>query len=207
MDISVNADLFRSVYIAVSTEETRYYLQGVFIEPMPNGGVTMAATDGHRLLVCFDPSGAAARAAIIRLSKDALKACKPVKGDTRRLGVAFDAETATVWARKHEEAPELPVAISPGAEIDGTFPQWRRVVPAIDGPGGQPGFFNSRYLAEMGNAGEGFASAAGRGRPPMTLYQAAEGDPALIRWASVEDAFGVLMPVRAAPATIRPAWL
>ena len=37
-----------------STEQTRYYLCGVFIEPADEG-VTMTATDGHRLVTCHDP--------------------------------------------------------------------------------------------------------------------------------------------------------
>ena len=57
MTIRVNADLFKLVHAAISKEETRYYLNGVFIEPHPVGGAVLVATDGHRMLVAHDEKG------------------------------------------------------------------------------------------------------------------------------------------------------
>lgn len=37
----VTADLFRIASMTVSTEETRFYLRGVLIEPMPTGALLM----------------------------------------------------------------------------------------------------------------------------------------------------------------------
>lgn len=56
MNMTCNADLFRIAYSCVSTEETRYYLNGVHLEPHPCGGAFMVATDGHRLIVVHDES-------------------------------------------------------------------------------------------------------------------------------------------------------
>jgi DNA polymerase-3 subunit beta len=56
--LNVNALLFHcAATYAASTEETRYYLNGVFCEPHEDGGVILTATDGHRLLSFRDPVG------------------------------------------------------------------------------------------------------------------------------------------------------
>lgn len=39
----------RRIMFAISTEETRYYLNGVFLQPLENWGYRAWATDGHRL--------------------------------------------------------------------------------------------------------------------------------------------------------------
>jgi DNA polymerase-3 subunit beta len=36
--------------LAISTDETRYYLNGVFIEPRPDNALRTVATDGHRMI-------------------------------------------------------------------------------------------------------------------------------------------------------------
>lgn len=44
MKITVNAGLFSATARFTSNEDPRYYLHGIFFEPHPSGGVTMAAT-------------------------------------------------------------------------------------------------------------------------------------------------------------------
>lgn len=71
----VSADLFRRAMMAQSVEETHYYLNGVRIEPCPEGGALLVATDGHRLLVFRDAHGhVQGGAATISLSKSMVKA-------------------------------------------------------------------------------------------------------------------------------------
>src|SRR5690554_1106144 len=90
----VDASLFRVAAMFQSTEETRYYLNGVHIEQHQDEGVFLVATDGHRLLVAHDVSGKIdGGTAIVHLGKDQLKACKEGRGETvpRRI-VATDAK-------------------------------------------------------------------------------------------------------------------
>jgi DNA polymerase III sliding clamp (beta) subunit (PCNA family) len=71
--IRVNASLFRIAFKCTSTEASRYYLNGVFIEKHPTlQGVTMTATDGHKLISIYDESGTADAPAIVQLTKKAL---------------------------------------------------------------------------------------------------------------------------------------
>lgn len=49
---------FQATEFAISTEETRYYLNGIYMHPR-DGGLRFVATDGHRL-ACHDAAGIAA---------------------------------------------------------------------------------------------------------------------------------------------------
>ncbi|RCK40460.1 hypothetical protein [Thalassospira xiamenensis] len=52
--ITVSAKHFYAAWQFVSTEKTRYYLNGVYIEPHKDGGVLLIATDGHSMAVIRD---------------------------------------------------------------------------------------------------------------------------------------------------------
>ena len=56
LKVTLNIRALRAVLVAVSTEETRYYLNGINLEFTPDG-VIMAATDGHRMIVLRQPYG------------------------------------------------------------------------------------------------------------------------------------------------------
>lgn len=158
----VSADLFRRAMMAQSTEETRYYLNGVRVEPCAEGGVLLVATDGHRLLVFRDIDGfITGGAATISLSKSMTKAltAKPwnhpgwgvmpktetprrrflaVHGDKAAtvdfaLEAAVGADTAEIIIEQVASPSALVGGFQwVGAQIDGGYPDWRRVV-------GEPG--------------------------------------------------------------------
>ncbi|EAV44930.1 DNA polymerase III subunit beta [Stappia aggregata IAM 12614] len=109
----------------MSTEETRYYLNGVCFGRDKDDTGVLVATDGHRLIAhdyahdC-DGSPILPRAMIVAL----LRLCEPEK------------------VLLHEQKMEF---VLPGGGylrcklIDGTFPDWQRVVPTI--PPGSPRLF------------------------------------------------------------------
>jgi DNA polymerase III sliding clamp (beta) subunit (PCNA family) len=76
MTAVVNADLFRIVYSCVSTEETRYYLNGVHVEPHPVKGAILVATDGHRMLIAHDKDGSCSGPIIVQMPRFALAQCR-----------------------------------------------------------------------------------------------------------------------------------
>ena len=51
---SVPTDVLRAALVCVSTEETRYYLRGVHVEPDADD-VVLVSTDGHRLFCGRSP--------------------------------------------------------------------------------------------------------------------------------------------------------
>lgn len=64
----IDADLFLRVRRAQGVEEVRYYLTGVLIEPHPEKGAWLVATDGRAMLVGRDKTAIAPRAAVIALT-------------------------------------------------------------------------------------------------------------------------------------------
>lgn len=220
--IRFNANLFRLAFCATSNEETRYYLKGVYVEPHAQGGVTLSATDGHRLISIRDESGQADECAIIKLG-DALKQCKPKRGFVRVVSIGTGENEATIYEAR-EPADELDfqrVAIATDVRIDGTFPDYRRVVPQAFTAEGAPGF-QGRYIAAFGDLACELAAHIGRspgkydgqsGRSDVLRVfcgegKNPEGSPALILFPATDIAFGILMPCRVANdiAPDAPAW-
>lgn len=137
-----------------STEESRYYLCGVHVELAANGGVTLVATDGHKLGAIIDSNGAltswcATREnIIIPTSKELLRACKQGRHEdrVRRVEIYRDDQGMTFAEIRHYPSNQGTIgligAIFPIALIDGTFPNWRNVFAHIDvDPDAGPGFF------------------------------------------------------------------
>lgn len=111
---------------AISTEETRYYLNGIFFHAVANGaGVPMlraVATDGHRLALAdfAAPKGAQGMPGVIvpRKTINELK---------RLLDDAADMVEIAVSPQKIRFA--LGDAVLTSKLIDGSFPEYARVIP------------------------------------------------------------------------------
>ena len=107
---------------AISTEETRFYLNGVYLHAAPGPVLRTVATDGHRLALAEmpAPSGAEALKGVIVPRK--------AVGEIRR--IAEDADTAIQM-----EVSEARITVRAGAAtltsklIDGAFPDYERVIP------------------------------------------------------------------------------
>ena len=189
------ASLYTDAVPFASTEETRYYLCGVYIGPH------IVATNGHCMIV-LDPGDAGpGPGVILGTNKALLAACKPGKRDTRWITIDTTADTARVSvAATAADAAEAPPVCQIGkALIDGTFPEYGRVTPEpTAGKAYVEDGFNPRRLAP-------FLKLAGDGALQLTAGPDA-GCPALVRFSARPDAFGVLMPMRNGAGTDLPAW-
>lgn len=221
--IRCNANLFRIASTCQSKEETRYYLRGVHVEPHAVKGVTLVATDGHRLLCIYDEAGHADESAVITLTSAALKECKPGKHWQRFLTV--DGANATINDGVVTKEGEIElgdaVAVSVKCRIDGTFLDWRRVVPQspmiLPADESAPSF-SGDYLASMGDIAialekhfDRYSNDPSKGRGVTSTVAKECLGPALVLFPKVQEAFGVLMPIRAnAVGVVRnqvPEWL
>src|SRR5579884_1883839 len=112
---------------AISTEETRYYLNGIYLHATKNNEVPVVravATDGHRLarVEMTAPEGAAGMPGIIVPRKTVLELRKLVEeGDDAEVQVSL-GETKIRCA--------IGEAALTSKLIDGTFPDYDRVIPA-----------------------------------------------------------------------------
>lgn len=206
--IRINANLFRIAYSCVSKEETRYYLNGVFVEPHPQGGVTLTTTDGHRLLSLYDENGFADESAIIALDT---KLCKAKRYCSRFISIETGSDSATIlegMGDVYDPDVFAPVATEYKVRIDGTFPDYRRVVPSTpDMANLAAPNFNGSYVGDFGAIGRELSLHFGGSKTGiMRVVSSDIGGPALILWSAVSQAFGVLMPMRGADTCDAPAW-
>jgi len=118
--------LIDKTQFAISTEETRYYLNGIYLHVAASGKANKlraVATDGHRLAqVDLDaPKGAEGMPGIIVPRKTV--------GEVQRLIEDLDAEIAIELSQSKIRFSIGDVVLT-SKLIDGTFPDYGRVIPA-----------------------------------------------------------------------------
>lgn len=110
------ARMFGKVSFAMSSEETRYYLQGVYFHPCEKG-ISTVATDGHRLAQTWidqqeDFTGVIVpRKTVAELKK--VLGSDPVNVSVSAFKIRFDMGDTVITSKV----------------IDGTFPDYIRVIP------------------------------------------------------------------------------
>jgi len=117
--------LIEHTQFAISTEETRYYLNGIFLHTVDEDGETLlraVATDGHRLARSQStaPDGAAGMPGIIIPRKTV--------GEVQRL---VEDPDAAVMVELSDSKIRMSVGetVLTSKLIDGTFPDYNRVIP------------------------------------------------------------------------------
>lgn len=117
--------LFDKSRFAISTEETRYYLNGVYMHVADGEGgrvLRCVATDGHRLarIDAALPEGADEMPGVIVPRKTVAELKKLLDGDETEIAVSV-SETKVRFA--------TPTIMLTSKVIDGTFPDYTRVIP------------------------------------------------------------------------------
>lgn len=164
-----------------STEETRYYLNGVLLQ-FRAGKVIAVATDGHILAsaVIGTYSDDFAHTGDVILSRDSLNRVKPAR-------VGYETEEIDF------SNPTKPILCGTVLEIiDGTFPEWRRIVPTETTDAYS--HFDVALLARLQKVFVGFD--APRKASPMVSFN--ENGVALVSiyTETVPEAVGVMMGLR-----------
>jgi hypothetical protein len=169
----IPTDILKAALICASQEESRYYLRGVHLATSGH----LVTTDGHRLYVARLNDRPAAdviipASAVTAALKLAGARCQEIEVTGDRIGQ---------------------IAYQP---VDGTYPDWRRVVPTgeevpSDKPEDQPGrvHFNHAYIGDFAKMGKLLDGS------PM-LHPVTASAPCLVTFGERADCFGVIMPVR-----------
>lgn len=105
--------LFQLVSFAISNEETRYYLNGIFVQADGNK-ITATATDGHRLASYSVDSDAVFPSVIIPTKTVQMCPKGEIEFSVSENGIQYVAGDLTIMSRV----------------IDGTFPDYNRVIPS-----------------------------------------------------------------------------
>ena len=170
--LPVPAAMLRAALICASTEQARYYLNGVYVDPKGY----LVSTDGHRAFIGkIDLTGAPAFDGWT-IPRDAIK----------RAMTGYKVDVIEISPTRCGD-----IACQP---VDGSYPDWRRVVPSdLSGVTAQ---FQPVYIADMGKIGETLTGKRKNGLPAH-IHHNGEG-PAGVTFPGCDDAFAVLMPIRSA---------
>lgn len=175
-------DLLKAALVCASSEETRYYLRGVYLTTSGH----MVTTDGHRMFVA-------------RLAE------RP----TVNVIVPYDAVAAALkLAGARCKEIEIDLAANRIGQIqftpvDGTFPDWRRVVPTgEETPSNKPGandgaehvHFSGRFVGDFEKMADILCGKSTTGQ--SVLHPRTASDPCLVTFGERADCFGVVMPIR-----------
>lgn len=127
------ASLIAATRFAISTEETRFYLNGIYLHRTETGDGTdllmAVATDGHRL-ARFPlplPEGAADTPAVI-VPRQTVEAARLLAADKGEVTISV-SETRIMLSRSNEAGT---VTLT-SKLVDGTYPDYQRAVPAGNG--------------------------------------------------------------------------
>ena len=205
IQISIDAGAIDAALLATSKEETRHYLRGVFLDARG----FIAGTNGHMAFAArcdaiagklddvrpaYDTSGNCLAGVIV--PSDAIAQAAKAAGRSKGLCYVFERDAQGMWWILYGNAR---IHFAP---VDGSFPDWRRIVPTAP-DALTAGHYNPLYLAALGN----MAKALNDGKKDMStafrLHQAGE-NPALVTFRNGDgdaraDCIAVLMPMRTKP--------
>jgi hypothetical protein len=218
-DFSLRTDYLAATSQFMSTEETRYYLRGVFVTPheieAEGRGMLMVATDGHCMAILYDAWGYASRPAILSMNFNDKEMKVPRKELGVRRLVVDDGGSSSLYdgvpcgvVAQNNEAETLNTGFRPRAyvtvkEVQGTYPDFWRVVPKVKNSGpAKPYGWNVAYMAKLVKA----AKLLGQDTPKASFRQDSPRDPAFVTLSGCPNAGFIYMPLRIDDLGA-PAWL
>lgn len=203
--VEVTAEAVACVAPFISTDETRYYLNGVCIERAKTG-VVIVATNGHCLGAYHDPDAKIEG----EFDRPIFKVPPAIKDDlrTKWILVAFEeddevdyrpADSLVRRVRFHSDGRVTLIrggkeaTTAHGCMIDGGFPNWRKIVPAAVSTSPIPAAFAACYLGDFGSMSSCYG---GRDHSGITVLPS--GDEVTSAFVLTEDQnfLGLIMPKR-----------
>jgi DNA polymerase-3 subunit beta len=191
----------------VSTEETRYYLNGVHLEP----DRLAIATDGHSLAAWRSVDAFCEGEATVSLPTSLPKSVKyqrnwlVVRDRVATIVSAPDAMNGE-GVINNDKLP-LVLGLPSNAVIDGTYPDWRRIVPAGTGKI-EAASINPLQLAKLTKLAVSVGKIRKSPPPPIVLKPTDETDaaPILFGLSYIPDLFGIVMPMARCGKLELPKW-
>lgn len=181
-NVNIDLNLVKAAAVCTSKDECRYYLNGVFITSDGESLVSVAA-DGHRLAAFrhtidqdapLESFGVIVPLAIINGLKIARGNSTATLSHVENLkwSIEYNGQSITFDA------------------IDGTFPDWRRVIPKETS--GEVAQFNPSYIGDFSKIAK---ILGGKKETPVKIAHNG-GGPALVSFGDDIDAIACLMPIR-----------
>ncbi|MBN49948.1 MAG: hypothetical protein CMN85_10435 [Spongiibacteraceae bacterium] len=208
IEARIQARHLAAAMVIAAKDDIRYYLNGVCIEPAPDGGILLVSTDGHRLLVIHDPDGFASEQFILPRNPDLIRVCnksslpngsqrdmKRVSRIVVRGGLAY-AVNNCFDLESPEFDPTTTNCAWPFNPIDGRFADWRRVLAESDNENdeGKKSFsVNPKYFGDFEVVKKHLGGTWG-----VVLHTGKNQDKTYVEIPANQDmrAFGVVMHSR-----------
>jgi hypothetical protein len=194
--MQIHLNHLKATNVAASDEQTRYYLNGVYVNVVAQH-VEYVATDGARLIavrheLLTDSSCVWPATGVIIPSK-LIERIKVVKKADDEAEATMEGGNVTI--KYNGESYSAPA-------IDGTFPDWRRVVP--DACNGEIAQFNASYLHDFSKAAKIMGHTI---EAPIVSHNG--NSAALVDFLGGSDGvgFGIIMPRRTGSTMQCPPWI
>ena len=143
--LTVSLAHLRAARTHAAEKDVRYYLQGVYLDTSAG---KIVATDGHRLFAANARGVKSAYPSVIVPNETIDAALKQFTGEYAR-GKSLGGVDVKITIDGNHIAIGTPTGSVTGTALDGTFPDWRRVVPKPEDIGEQvPAVLNTHYLAD-----------------------------------------------------------
>jgi hypothetical protein len=203
--VDAPANILRAALACASKDETRYYLQGIYLHAV-DGLLRMVATDGHRLFVASHQPATALPSWLesgIILSSEYLIpkltiATKISDNPLVRIGYGRGQARAMLTDMGEEMTFRHDV-------VDATFPNYQTIVAGLTGgvdadreglrADFQPVTFNGKYLKAVGDV----AAVLGGKDASVSVFAAGPNDPTIMTFPATPGTMLVLMPMAANP--------
>lgn len=192
MKLNLKARLVAAVAQFKAEHDIRFYLNGVYVEPIEGGGAMIVATNGHAMGVWRDMTGEVERPAILRIGKRLESAC--IGSDLKRLVITDDR--LAVLVAQPAAAKEVYIQEKDGAkdgtwEVPGTYPIWRKVVP----PQATQNLFDALNFNYINIARRALQIGIGDAYAHLALMQGVKSKGIAVVSRNAPDFFGVIMPL------------
>lgn len=183
----INARYYLEAGAFTSKEISRYTLSAVRVEPHPEGGAAIIATDGHTMGVFHDRDGQCVEPVTVAFRPEIARLAKAKKGTVRQIRINGDLDI--VQAATKKDAQRTLVRFFDAILTNSSqFPDWRKVLPdAKDAI--HRADFNGLFLARCALAKAEYRNDG------ISIFQKDENTQAVIR-TSRDDFVGLVMPMR-----------
>lgn len=191
MTAIINAKYYSEAGAFTSKEESRYTLRAIRIEPHPEGGAVIVATDGHTLGLFYDADAICDAPAQIEFRKEIARFCEPStqKDKTtfvRLMQIEDDITIVeTLTGAGYDEDPLSRIVRFFEVHAQGQFPDWRMVLPTA--PSESHLDFNPDYLAR--------GASGNKAAPGISVWAERPDAQAVVR-SSREDFIAIVMPMK-----------
>lgn len=188
MKVIINAEYYRDAGRFVTKEQSRYTLSAVRLEPHPESGVIIIATDGHTMCLFHDAFGECDEPLNLFWHEWVADHCKAhrclIVDEDRTISVRYANHGSTEYLLS-DRPPIIRILDLIADAPDIQFPTWRAVLPE---PSEQPPMgFNPEFLSRCELSGRNL---------PITLFVRNNESQVVVTSYDRPDFAAIVMPVK-----------